>query len=96
MQIARRRGDIHSPTGHKARLLFTSNLTQMSIRPVQRHCVGVRRDTVRLTEPSKAAYVGPAMHVEPDISITTGSPDVGTPDPGKSPSLEVTAFLLIL
>lgn len=54
MQIAHRRGDIHSPAGHKARLLFTSNLTQMSIGPVQRCCVGVGRDTVRLRKPSKA------------------------------------------
>lgn len=83
MQIARRRGDIHSATGHKARLLFNSNLTQMSIGPVQRHCVGVRRDTVHLTEPSTAPYVGPAMHVEPDISITTCSPDVGPRTPGR-------------
>lgn len=56
MQIARHRGDIHSPAGHKARLLFTSNLTQMSIGPVQRCCVGVRRDTV--AKPSE----GTALH----------------------------------
>lgn len=97
MQIARRRGDIHSPAGHKARLLFTSNLTQMSIGSVQRRCVGVRRDTVPLREASKAPYVGlPCV-----ASLTFPLQPVPqmylrTPDPGKSPSLEVTMFLLIL
>lgn len=83
MQIVRRRGDIYSLAGHKARLLFTSNLTQMSIRPVQQHCGGVRRDTVRLREPSKAPYVGPAMRSKPDISITSRSPDVGPREESK-------------
>lgn len=90
MQIVRRRGDIYSPAGHKARLLFTSNLTQMSIGPVQRRCGGVRKDTVRLREPSKAPYVGPAMRSKPDISITTCSPDVGPweePQPGSDNAL---------
>lgn len=97
MQIARRRGDIHSPAGHKARLLFTSNLTQMSIGSVQRRCVGVRRDTVPLREASKAPYVGlPCVAsltfpLQPVLQMY-----LRTPDPGKSPSLEVTVFLLIL
>lgn len=97
MQIARRRGDIHSPAGHKARLLFTSNLTQMSIGSVQRRCVGVRRDTVPLREASKAPYVGlPCVAsltfpLQPVLQMY-----LRTPDPVKSPSLEVTVFLLIL
>lgn len=58
MQITRRRGDIHSPAGHKARPLFTSTPAQMSIAVVQRCCVGARRDQLsvrRLTFPLQPA-----------------------------------------
>lgn len=76
MQIARRRGDIHSPAGHKARLLFTSNLTQMSIGSVQAALRGCEERYGPSEGSIKGAVRRPAMRGKPDISITTCSPDV--------------------
>lgn len=67
----------------------------MSIGPVQRRCVGVGRDTVRLREISKAPYVGPTVRGKPDVSITTCSPDVGPREESKPESESVLANFLI-